>query len=98
MNKVLVSLLLICAFTLLPIISYGQTAEDEYFYLPSERQLIDSSRYNEARTLFEKAFQEATDTRNQAKYKKNIGDTYLRSGRAETISRHLQRSLKDFRR
>ncbi|MEW5821864.1 MAG: CHAT domain-containing protein [Cyanobacteriota bacterium] len=79
-KKLLSLVLLLCMLIFVPL-SFAQTEEDEYFYLPQERQLMDNAQYLEARELFEKALLKAEadkDLRNEAKYIKCIGDTYLR--------------------
>lgn len=82
MPRIILVVLLMVSFLFTSPLTIANTTEDEYLYLPEERQMIDLGEYDKVRTTFEEALRKAEadkNTRDIAKYKKNIGDTYLRT-------------------
>lgn len=55
--------------------------EDEYFYMPDERNLMDLGQYEKAENLFQNKLKQASqakDKRSIIKYRKNLADILLR--------------------
>lgn len=83
MHKYVLSLFLsIVVFFMFVVSVAAQVQEDEYFYLPDERTLMDAGTYDQAKASFEKSLKQSVvdkNNRDTAKYTKNLADTYLRT-------------------
>lgn len=96
MKKIIVLTLLAFLFLANIPSTFAQNNEDNLFYLPQERTLVDQGQYTDALKLFEKGLQEATTSNNfrdMAKYKKNIGDIYNRERNFDTALSNYQEAL-----
>jgi len=97
MTRLLLILSILIAFVFSTGPLRAENNEDEYFYLPQERMLIDTRQHDKALEIFKNNLEKAITTnkhRDIAKYNKNIADIFLRKADYATAINYYKKAME----